>query len=149
MANPLPSKKQHALLQFIDAFIAEHNYAPSYREVMRALDYKSVSTVANHIDGLIERGWLVKRDNSARSVEVVYKEGKGTALPSPASLPDAHELWLLERIATKLSVAERREDATAIIVAALQILELADLQAKLNERLSEQATPPEASSDQQ
>lgn len=66
-----PSKKQHDLLMFIDGFIKGNGYGPSYREIMRALDYKSVSTVAAHVDGLIAKGWLVKKDNSARSLEVV------------------------------------------------------------------------------
>lgn len=66
-----PSKKQHDLLQFIDGFIKGNGYGPSYREIMRALDYKSVSTVATHVNGLIAKGWLLKKDNSARSLEVV------------------------------------------------------------------------------
>lgn len=66
-----PSKKQHDLLLFIDGFIKGNGYGPSYREIMRALDYKSVSTVATHVDGLIAKGWLVKKDNSARSLEVL------------------------------------------------------------------------------
>ena len=49
------SKKQRELLTFVDNFIQSHGYGPSYREVMRALGYKSVSTVATHIDGLIEK----------------------------------------------------------------------------------------------
>jgi repressor LexA len=66
-----PTKKQRELLNFIDSFIKGNGYGPSYREVMRALDYKSVSTVATHIDGLITRGFLRKKDNSARTLEVV------------------------------------------------------------------------------
>lgn len=66
-----PTKKQRELLSFIDGFIKGNGYGPSYREIMRALDYKSVSTVATHVDGLITRGWLVKKDNSARTLEVV------------------------------------------------------------------------------
>ena len=66
-----PTKKQRELLSFIDSFIKGNGYGPSYREVMRALDYKSVSTVATHIDGLITRGFLRKKDNSARTLEVV------------------------------------------------------------------------------
>ena len=66
-----PTKKQKELLSFIDGFIKGNGYGPSYREIMRALDYKSVSTVATHINGLIARGWLVKKDNSARTLEVV------------------------------------------------------------------------------
>jgi len=66
-----PTKKQKELLSFIDGFIKGNGYGPSYREIMRALDYKSVSTVATHVDGLIQRGWLHKRDNEARTLEVV------------------------------------------------------------------------------
>ena len=65
------TKKQQELLQYIDDFIKEQGYGPSYREVMRALGYKSVSTVAIHVDQLIAKGYLEKIDNSARSLSVV------------------------------------------------------------------------------
>lgn len=67
-----PTKKQRELLTFIDNFTKGNGYSPSFREIMRALDYKSVSTVATHINGLIARGYLVKREHSARSLEVVF-----------------------------------------------------------------------------
>ena len=70
MMNDRPTKKQQILLKYIGDFIKQHGYGPSYREIMRGLDYKSVSTVAVHVDGLIARGWLQKRDHSARSLEV-------------------------------------------------------------------------------
>lgn len=69
-----PTKKQRELLNFIDGFIKGNGYGPSYREIMRALDYKSVSTVATHVNGLIARGWLIKKDNSARTLEVVRQQ---------------------------------------------------------------------------
>jgi len=86
-----PSKKQKELLSFIDGFIKGYGYGPSYREIMRALDYKSVSTVAVHVDGLIKRGLLRKKDNSARSLEVVSER--------PAANPDdEHIKWLKKQI---------------------------------------------------
>jgi repressor LexA len=69
--NARATKKQQELLQFLDDFIKEHGYGPSYREVMRALGYKSVSTVAAHVDQLIAKGYVEKKDNSARSLQVV------------------------------------------------------------------------------
>lgn len=66
----LPTKKQRETLNFIDGFIRENGYAPSFREVQRSLDLKSVSTVAAHVNGLIAKGYLIKRDGSARSLEV-------------------------------------------------------------------------------
>lgn len=59
---------------------------------MRALGYKSVSTVATHIDGLIAAGYLRKRDNSARSIEVVRLSTQTISL-------NEHEQWL-DQLAT-------------------------------------------------
>lgn len=80
-----PTKKQRELLSFIDGFIKGNGYGPSYREIMRALDYKSVSTVATHVNGLILRGWLVKKDNAARTLEVVMPGDTPGATLSVAS----------------------------------------------------------------
>lgn len=116
MGEKRPSKKQRELLTFIDNFINSQGYGPSYREVMRALDYKSVSTVATHIDGLITRGLLRKKDNSARSLEVVNQAKEN---------PDkAHIDWLKKHIKTRenleteasLKEAEQLRSALAIVL---------------------------------
>ena len=65
-----PTKKQKELLGFIEQFIAANGYSPSYREIMQGLHYTSVATVALHVNNLIKRGHLQKRDRSARSLEV-------------------------------------------------------------------------------
>lgn len=83
--NPiiLPTKRQRLLLDYIEAFIKENGYSPSYREIMAGLKYTSVATVALHINNLIKRGWLRKREHSARSLEVV-----NPSLSSTDKLPD-------------------------------------------------------------
>lgn len=95
MLDTRPSKKQRELLSFIDGFIKGNGYGPSYREIMRALDYKSVSTVAVHVNGLIACGLLRKADNSARSLEVVA--------PASQAPKSAHIEWLEREI-------KKRED---------------------------------------
>ena len=67
------TKKQQQLLEFVTKFISDNNYSPSYREIMKALDYKSVSTVAVHVEGLIAKGFLRRVDNSPRSLEVTTR----------------------------------------------------------------------------
>lgn len=64
------TKKQKQLLDFIEGFISGQGYSPTFREIMQALGYKSVSTVAKHIDGLVAQGALIKRDGKARSLEL-------------------------------------------------------------------------------
>lgn len=117
-AEQRASKKQRELLNFIDGFIKGNGYGPSYREVMRALDYKSVSTVAVHIDGLIARGLLRKRDNSARSLEVV------NSTPKPVSEENEHVKWLKREIKKReTSDEEAIKKEAAVLKNALDILD--------------------------
>ncbi|OYW86289.1 repressor LexA, partial [Candidatus Saccharibacteria bacterium 32-49-10] len=48
-----PTKKQKLMLDFIDGFVKGRGYSPTLREIMQALGYKSVSTVAKHVDNLV------------------------------------------------------------------------------------------------
>ncbi len=116
MPEKRPSKKQRELLSFIDGFIKGYGYGPSYREIMRALDYKSVSTVAVHVDGLITRGFLRKTDHSARSLEVVSQ--------TPAKNPEnEHIAWLKKQIkACEAEESKQSQDNADILKQALQIL---------------------------
>lgn len=92
----LPTKKQKELLSFIEAFIAERGYSPSYREIMGGLHYTSVATVALHVGNLIKRGHLRKRDHSARSLEVVAAAAP-TKVTSNQVAP-SEEKWLVEKV---------------------------------------------------
>ncbi len=122
------TKRQQELLLFVDGFIKEHGYGPSYREVMNGLGYKSVSTVAVHIDGLISKGYLRKRDNSARSLEVVssdYKPGSGPASATAGSA--AKEKWLVEAVEDRFSQynsdpSGQKLDELYVLIGALKVL---------------------------
>lgn len=121
------TKKQKELLLFVDSFIKEHGYGPSYREVMNGLGYKSVSTVAVHIDGLISKGYLHKRDNSARSLEVVSSDYKPGATPASPTGGTAKEKWLVEAVEdrfTRYSQAPSSQllDELYVLIGALKVL---------------------------
>lgn len=107
------TKKQQELLQFISDFLSEHNYAPSYREVMSALGYKSVSTVAVHVDALIAKGYLVKKDKSARSIRL--------ASEAADTEEDKRMAWLRTEI-TKRETAGADDEELEILRRALDIL---------------------------
>lgn len=105
-------------MSFIDGFIKGYGYGPSYREIMRALDYKSVSTVATHINGLIAKGWLVKKENSARTLEV-RMPGQKEAAPAPVAALTAPSAE--QEIRAKLEeLLGEDNDARAEDIAALQ-----------------------------
>jgi SOS-response transcriptional repressor LexA len=69
-----PTKKQRALLKFIQDFTVDNDFSPSYREIQHALGLKSVSAVAEHINNCVAAGYLKKIPNAARSLEVIPLE---------------------------------------------------------------------------
>jgi len=124
-----PTKKQKELLSFIGDFIAKKGYSPSYREIMSGLNYNSVATVALHVNNLISRGHLVKRENSARSLEVVAN-GSGQQ-PKTHKISDAQEKWLIKKIEGFFKDAESAKpletsklDKLYVLVASLKVLGL-------------------------
>ncbi len=124
-----PTKKQKELLTFIEAFIAQHGYSPSYREIMSGLNYNSVATVALHVNNLIKRGHLQKRDHSARSLEV-NKAVLTSQLKSNAIKP-GEEKWLVEKVEYYFHNVENSQplqsaklDELYVLIGALKVLGL-------------------------
>lgn len=75
------TKKQLALLNFLEDFTEENGYSPSYREIMAGMGLSSVSAVAEHIDNLVGKGAIKKVPGAARSLEVLdYKHEETVAL---------------------------------------------------------------------
>lgn len=115
-----PTKKQRELLTFIERFIAEHGYSPSYREIMNGLNYTSVATVALHVNNLVKRGHLRKRDHSARSLEVAGSEASNK-LTSNQVAPD-EEKWLIEKVEHMFSQAEQANPPQDVQISQLEVL---------------------------
>lgn len=68
------TKKQLAVLDFLQEFTEEKGLSPSYREIQAGLGLSSVSAVAEHIDNLVAKGVLKKVPGAARSLEILdYK----------------------------------------------------------------------------
>ena len=141
MNSARPSKKQRELLTFIEQFIAQHGYGPSYREIMRGIGYKSVSTVAIHVNNLIAKGHLIKRNRSARSLEVVKQ--KETEFKGAPKVGASEEKWLVDLVNHKFHSAEQKAeqleekfvDELYVLVGALHILGFAEAASAAKSRL--------------
>ena len=65
------TKKQLAVLNFLEDFIEENGHAPTYREIQAEFGLSSVSAVAEHIDNLVAKGAVRRTEGAARSLEVL------------------------------------------------------------------------------
>ena len=137
-----PSKKQFELLEFIEKFIAGHGYGPSYREIMQGCKYSSVATVALHVDNLVKKGLLSKKNRSARSLEVVGKSPAETKKIPTNQISPSEEKWLVEQVEYRFSQAEKRAvsqddiDQLYVLVGALKVLGLDGAAQSFSHRLA-------------
>ena len=86
------TKKQLAVLNFLEDFTEENGYSPSYREIMSGLGLSSVSAVAEHIDNLVLKGVLRKVPGAARSLEILDYKHEETVGLFKAKLMDCSDV---------------------------------------------------------
>jgi len=68
--KPNLTKKQKQVLDYIKEFVQDYDYAPSYEEIARGIGLSSASTIYVHVVNLIYKGYLTKKWNSNRSLEL-------------------------------------------------------------------------------
>ena len=66
------TKKQKQLLDYIRIYVKENELSPTYREMVKALNTKSVSNIGRMLDALAEEGKITRRiPAKPRSIKVL------------------------------------------------------------------------------
>ncbi|MEM7415973.1 MAG: transcriptional repressor LexA [Gemmatimonadota bacterium] len=73
------TKRQKEILDYIESFIDDRGYAPSFEEIAESFGYSSLATVHEHLSNLERKGYIRKSYNESRSIEMV---GRETGVPS-------------------------------------------------------------------
>ncbi len=68
------TKKQKLVLDFITRFIDQQGYVPSYEEIAHGLGLASVSTIHAHVENLRSKGYLSRKWNAHRSLDLNVAE---------------------------------------------------------------------------
>lgn len=64
------TKKQRQVLDYIRTFMELHGHAPSYEEIAQGMGLSSASTIHVHVENLRLKGYLTKRWNANRSIDL-------------------------------------------------------------------------------
>jgi repressor LexA len=103
-AMPL-TKRQKEILDFLQAFLEENGYPPSFEEIARHFGYTSLATVHEHLENLRQKGYIRKSYNASRSIELV---------PTGMSV-GAVELPLLGRVAAGIPIEAIVDEETVAV----------------------------------
>lgn len=95
------TKKQSGILNFIESFVEEKGYSPTFQEIADGIGLKSLATVHKHIGNLVMKGKLKRDPNSSRSLEIVEEIPMGPRFSfySPERLWDNVDncFWVKEK----------------------------------------------------
>jgi repressor LexA len=81
--------RQRHVLEYISTYIGRCSYPPTIREIQANFGLKSTKGVKDHIDRLVEKGFLRRVEGAARALEVV----------NPRQAPSAVSVPLVGRVA--------------------------------------------------
>ena len=68
------TKRQKQILDFIEIYLGKNRYAPSHEEIAKHFKLSSVGTVNEHIQKLIEKGFLKKEEGRFRAISIPKSE---------------------------------------------------------------------------
>ena len=71
------------ILQIIKDFIADHDYSPTARDIMKRTKLKSVSSVHAYIIELENKGLITREDNKSRSIKLSGNAGTSPRVDLP------------------------------------------------------------------
>jgi len=68
------TKRQKEMLDYLQAFIAEHGYAPTLDEIGQHFSLASLATVHKHLGNLERKGFIRRLRHQSRALEVTPEE---------------------------------------------------------------------------
>jgi repressor LexA len=100
------TKRQKEILDFLEVFLTEFGYPPSYEEIAQNFGYTSLATVHEHLENLRQKGYIRKSYNASRSIELV---------PMSRSAAAAVELPLLGLVAAGQPIEAIQDQETVTV----------------------------------
>ncbi|MEU0990643.1 transcriptional repressor LexA [Streptomyces sp. NPDC005953] len=102
--SPSLTTRQALIVDFIEREVARQGYPPSMREIGRAVDLKSTSSVAHQLMALERKGVLYRDPHRPRAYRVRYRWGDDFPQAATAGTPEMVLVPLVGRIAAGVPV---------------------------------------------
>lgn len=73
--------QQKKLLDYIESYFSNKGYSPSLMEMKEEIKVNAISTVHQHVQALVKKGYLKKEDNQPRGVTIMEQTGEVKEIP--------------------------------------------------------------------
>jgi repressor LexA len=94
------------MLDFIQQYTAQHGFAPSVREIGKAVGIRSTRAVQYHLDILVRDGLVERRDRRARTLRTAHRPD---ALPLVGRIAAGTPLLAVENVESQFTLDRFRD----------------------------------------
>ncbi len=77
------TRRQKQILDFLQSYIVERGYAPSFEEIAERFSFRSLATVHEHLTNLERKGYIRRGHNESRAIEMTPTPGQSGATELP------------------------------------------------------------------
>ena len=98
--------RREKILEFVRDYIDEHSFAPSVREIGRAVGINSTKAVKYHLDILVTEGLLKRTPRQARGLQTAHQPD---ALPLIGRIAAGSPLLAVENVEAQVSLSRYRD----------------------------------------
>ena len=77
------TKRQKQLVDYLENFIGQHGYAPTLQEIGQFFGLSSLATVHKHLKNLEQKGYVRRKWNHSRALEMISRRKPGVARELP------------------------------------------------------------------
>ena len=86
MSESIPeplTAQQRVILDWLGAFVQQHNYRPSYQQVADSFGLRFRSTAQHHLGSLRQLGWIRWDSGRSQTLEFYHPDGTWHRTPPP------------------------------------------------------------------
>ncbi len=77
------TRRQKQILAYLEAYIGDNGFAPSFEEIAARFRFRSLATVHEHLTNLEHKGYINRAHNESRAIELIPLPGQSGATDLP------------------------------------------------------------------
>lgn len=77
------TRRQKQILDYLERYISENGFAPSFEEIADHFTFRSLATVHEHLTNLERKGYIARAHNESRAINVIPRPGQSGAVDLP------------------------------------------------------------------
>ncbi len=77
------TRRQKQILDYLESYIGQSGYAPSFEEIAANFGFNSLATVHEHLSNLERKGYIERAHNESRAIRLVPQRGHSGATELP------------------------------------------------------------------